>query len=250
MGISVHTSSSIVCIVFVSYHCVNKIAFNTINRVTLIDVLRYSVADVLKFKNKCYHIYRIAFGNQCRYMEGYREYLDLYFGKEIDVSQTISSVSFVYKPNKRKHFNNIQDISLITSGGVHETVIYLLKAREKQGWIDQWECSFVRSKMDLKVSKVGGKYAHSFAASKSVLKQLIEKMKDTIERPTSSRYSFKTNAIDSEEIFGGKYFSKTINLDTVYVDPVEVSFTVAGKKIHVSGLILREDEEGDVHGDD
>eukprot|EP01083_Nonionella_stella_P235368 827704_1 len=103
-----------------------------------------------------------------------------------------------------------------------------MKERETNGWNDQWEVSFCRSKADLKMAKVGQPYSHSFAISKSSLRKLTRMLKDTIQRPTSSRYSFETNTDDSEQIFGGQYFSKMNNNDRVFVDPIQATFTIDG----------------------
>ena len=118
---------------------------------------------------KYFEIFDVASGDGLRYVPNCRDTLKLYHCKLINVGRSVRKEKIKYKNETAYNFGNYESeqTSVITRGKAgkmrgKKTVVYLLKESLKDSWLSGWEVSLFNSKQDLKSSKEGTIYKHSF----------------------------------------------------------------------------------------
>eukprot|EP01084_Bolivina_argentea_P184559 318314_1 len=212
--------------------------------------LRYRIGDILSQQNKYYEVIQVATGDALLYLPNYQDTLQLYTCTQINVSKSIEREKIKYKHNTQYVLSNYESepITFITRSK-KRAVIYFLKKETSNAYNDGWAVCFFNSKRDLKASKQSEIYNHSFKASKWMLQRLYDLNKHIITTNKTQR-TFTMNYESSANVFGGDYFSRESDGNTYHVGrDMQITFSINGKKISVSGLILRKDSLGNVYGD-
>eukprot|EP01084_Bolivina_argentea_P104716 187495_1 len=218
--------------------------------------IRYRVKDTILQQNEHYYITRIGSGDQLLYLSNYRDALDLYVGRRINVFQSIEEERIVYADDEEYYFSNYDDQPItLVSHGKNKSLFYLCKQRLNKYWDDIWALSLKTAKRELKSANQGYKYYRKFQAPKCALERLDKVKKNEIEFVHGSRTkkTFVIRLEETVELFGGQYF-KRIDGDDIYFvgkdreKSIQVEFTINGKQISFSALVLKEDKEQCIHG--